>query len=159
MSVATGRLSAVSKAADPRPETGADPWRAEVGAFRADERRRRFPMGVHVGTPGGERRTASVPWPVPRGYDAGLRLDLVTALLDGSGGEGADAAEAPAAASAWVTRPGDPVLHDQDLAWYSAAAHAFAAYDVRLLGFRAVTRSGWLDVASGEHRVWRRLRL
>jgi hypothetical protein len=138
-----------------------DAWRAEVGAFRAGERRRRFPMGLHVGAPAGERRTAWVPWPVPREYDAGLRLDVVTGLLDGLLDGLGTAAEddPPAAAAAWVTRPGEPVLHDRDLEWYSAAVHAFAAYGVRLSTFRAVTRSGWLEVATGDQRVWRRLRL
>ena len=119
-------------------------------------------MGVHVGVPGGSRQSGDVPWPVPREYDAGLRLDLVTGLLDGLAAAGADtgtAARDGSAASAWVTRPGEPLLHDRDLEWYSAAAHAFAAYGVRLETFRVVTRSGWLDVVTGEQRVWRRLRL
>jgi hypothetical protein len=51
------------------------------------------------------------------------------------------------------------VLHDRDLEWYAAAAHGFAAHGMRLLEFRAVTRAGWLDVVTGEQRVWRRLRL
>jgi hypothetical protein len=35
----------------------------------------------------------------------------------------------------------------------------FAAHGVRLTGFYAITRTGWLDVRTGEARVWRRLRL
>jgi hypothetical protein len=172
LSVGTGRLSAVTTPNEPLPTTGAktrttgrDDWRAEVGALRSDERRRRFPMGVHVGTPVGRRRTAEVLWPVPDHYDAGLRLDLLSGLLDAFLGADRVATTGPAAGAGrwelfgWVTRPGEPVLHDRDLEWYSSAAHAFAAYDVRLLGFRAVTRSGWLDVVNGDHRVWRRLRL
>lgn len=114
-------------------------------------------MGLHVGAPAGARRSSTVPWPVPPEFDAGLRLDLVTALLEALAAErGRCAVEE---ACAWLTRPGQPVLHDRDLEWYSASVHAFAAYDVRLLAFRAVTRSGWLDVVTGEQRVWRRLRL
>jgi hypothetical protein len=102
---------------------------------------------------------------VPQGYDAGLRLDIVIGLLDalladppGPRDDPKPAAEPPEAA-AWLTRPGEPALHDRDLEWYSATSHAFAAYGVRLVTFRAVTRSGWLDVVTGEQRVWRRLRL
>lgn len=159
------RLTAVTPPTVLPPPPG-DAWRAEVGTFRADERRRRFPMGVHVGEPGAARWTAVVPWPVPEEYDAGLRLDLVTGLLDAllaaatsTDPDGGEAQPRPSQAWAWLTRPGEPVLHDRDLEWYSAAAHSFAAYDLELLGFRAVTRSGWLDVVTGEQRVWRRLRL
>jgi hypothetical protein len=172
LSVGTGRLSAVTTPTEPLPAPGAAPratdrddWRAEVGALRTDERRRRFPMGVHVGTPAGHRRTVEVPWPAPDHYDTGLRLDLLSGLLDAFLGADGGATAASAAPTAprelfgWLTRPGEPLLHDQDLLWYAAATHAFTAYGVRLLGFRAVTRSGWLDVANGDHRVWRRLRL
>jgi hypothetical protein len=130
-------------------------------------------MGVHVGVPGGARRSTQVPWPVPPEYDAGLRLDLMTGLLDAlldalpdglpealpeCGACGAEPVRVREAC-AWLTRPGDPVLHDRDLEWYSASVHAFGVHDVRLLRFRAVTRSGWFDVVTGDQRVWRRLRL
>ena len=65
----------------------------------------------------------------------------------------------PAAASAWVSRPGATTLHDRDLEWYAACLQVFGAHRLRLAAFRAVTRSGWLDVATGERRVWKRLRL
>jgi hypothetical protein len=113
-------------------------------------------MGMHLGAPAGRRRSVEVPWPVPPDYDAGLRLDLIIGLLDGL--VAAEPAEAPKC-SAWITRPGEPVLHDRDVEWGSAATHAFAAHGVRLLGFRTVTRSGWLDAMTGDRRVWRRLRL
>jgi hypothetical protein len=50
-------------------------------------------------------------------------------------------------------------LHDYDVAWHAAAQRSFGAHEVELLGFRAVTRSGWIDVRTGERRTWKRLRL
>jgi hypothetical protein len=51
------------------------------------------------------------------------------------------------------------VLHDQDALWHAAAVHAFDAFRIRLDAFRVVTKSGWLDVRTGESRTWKRLRL
>ena len=107
---------------------------------------------MHVGVPLGDRLTVEVPWPTPPGYDAGLRFDLVAALV-----EGWSLAEEDA--FGWLTRPGVPEPHDVDLQWLAAATRAFGAHGVGLLGFRALTRTGWLDVRSGERRVWKRLRL
>ena len=128
-------------------------WRREVGGFRASEQRRRHPLGIHVGEPGGWRTTVELPWPEPRWRDSGLRTDVVTALL---------AHTDPAtvvAAHGWITRPGVPELHDADLAWFAAAVRGWGAHGVALTGFHAVTRTGWVDVVTGEHRVWKRLRL
>jgi hypothetical protein len=127
-------------------------WRREVGEFRAREQRRRHPLGVHIGEPAGWRESLELPWPEPRWHDAGLRVDVVGALL------GRTASEV-VAASGWLTRPGVPELHDADLEWYAAAVRGFGAHDVTLTGFRAVTRTGWIDVVTGERRVWKRLRL
>jgi hypothetical protein len=52
-----------------------------------------------------------------------------------------------------------PQLHDVDLTWCSAARHAFGAHERTLACFRVVTRTGWVDVISGERRTWARLRL
>jgi hypothetical protein len=94
-----------------------------------------------------------VPWPVPLSYDAGLRFDLVSALLERwEGNPGGQA-------FGWLTRPGVPELHDRDLEWHSDTGRAFGGHGLELLGFRAVTRTGWVDVTSGERQVWRRLRL
>ena len=149
-----GTLPAVEP--EPTPAEQAAPcasWRQEVGDFRAREQRRRHPLGVHVGEPGGWRTSLELPWPEPRWHDGGLRDDLVTGLL---------ARTDPvtvAAAHAWITRPGVPELHDADLAWFAAAVRGFGAHGVGLAGFRAVTRTGWVDVATGDRRAWKRLRL
>jgi hypothetical protein len=127
-------------------------WRREVGEFRAREQRRRHPLGIHVGDPGRWRGSTELPWPEPRWHDAGVRVDVVTALL-------ARIDPTVVAASGWLTRPGVPELHDADLDWYAAAVRGFGAHDVTLTGFRAVTRTGWIDVVTGERRVWKRLRL
>ena len=123
-------------------------FRLEVGRLRARDQRRRFPPELHLGIPAGARVSLEL-----TRADLGLRFDLLGALLDlwrhEHGGP----------ASAWIARPGVPVLHDDDLAWYAAAVRAFGALDEAPAGFRAVTRSGWLDVVTGESRVWKRLRL
>lgn len=129
-------------------------FRVEVARLRGCERRRTFPLGLHVGTPDGARRSLEVPWPVPAEYDAGLRFDLVDALVEAL-------LEDPLGTQslwAWLTRPGVPEVHDRDLEWLSAAHRAVAAHGLQLAGFRAVTRTGWLDVVSGRHRTWKRLR-
>jgi hypothetical protein len=125
-------------------------FRLEVGRLRARDRRRTFPAEVHVGRPAGTRVSLEVPVPTA---DAGLRLDLLAALLD------LWREEHGGPAFGWVLRPGVPTPHDQDLAWYAAAVRAFGALGEAPQGFRAVTRSGWLDVVTGESRVWKRLRL
>ena len=123
-------------------------FRLEVGRLRARDRRRTFPAELHVGRPAGPRVSLEVP-----AADAGLRLDLLGALLDvwreQHGGR----------AFGWVVRCGVPTPHDVDLAWYAAAVRAFGALGEVPLGFRAVTKAGWLDVVTGESRVWKRLRL
>lgn len=156
-----GRLCAVSP--DPHGSSQPSPanpelraWRAEVGRFRAAQPRRRFPLHVQIGTPLGFRVETEVPWPMPPEYDEGLRFDVVDVLVAGwlsqsvgdtSGGY------------LWLTRPGTPELHDVDLLWHAAATRAFPVHEVDLLGVLALTRTGWIDVRSGERRVWKRLRL
>lgn len=125
--------------------------RREVGLFRRSEHRRRFPLGVHAGRLGGPRSSAEVPWPVPDHYDAGLRLDLLDALLS------RESDDTPTAI--WLTRPGDVEQHDVDLRWRASAMHACAARGVTLTGFYVVTRVGWRDTETGASRTWRRLRL
>jgi hypothetical protein len=100
--------------------------------------------------------SATDTWDRAGAHDAGLRFDVVDGLVDAWLSAGA---VGRVAAAAWVSRPGEPVLHDRDLEWYSACLQVFGAHRLRLIGFRAVTRSGWLDVPTGERRVWKRLRL
>ncbi len=128
-------------------------YRLEVGRFRAGQRRRIFPMRVSLGVPAGRSVRTEVSWPVPDEYDAGLRFDVMCALVDAwrasGGGE----------AYGWLTRPGGPEPHDRDLEWYAATAWACGAHGCDLLGFRVVTRNGWWDVLTGGSRAWKRLRL
>lgn len=118
--------------------------------LRARESRRIFDAMVSVGHLGGERqgfvvRAADLP-----AVDAALRTDVISALLEES---------ASNMVTAWVTRPGTPDVHDADLGWMAAAVVAFASHGRDLAGFYAITRAGWLDVRTGERKVWQRLRL
>jgi hypothetical protein len=132
----------------PEPGVADAAFRVEVGRLRARDQRRTFPTELHLGQPAGPRVSLEVPT-----ADVGLRLDLVCALLDRwreqHGGP----------AFGWTVRSGVPTPHDADLAWYAAAVRAFGAVGEALQGFRAVTKAGWLDVVTGESRVWKRLRL
>ena len=118
--------------------------------LRARESRRVFDVAITVGGLATERdsfvlRAQDVP-----AMDIALRIDVVSSLVGQTG---------PEAISAWVTRPGAPHAHDVDLEWLAAAHVAFAIHGRELAGFYAITRSGWLDVPTGEQRVWKRLRL
>jgi hypothetical protein len=123
-------------------------FRLEVGRLRARDQRRTFPVELRVGRPAGPQVSLEVPR-----TDPGLRLDLTCALLD------LWREQHDGSAFAWTVRPGVPTPHDADLAWYAAAVRAFGAVGAPLPGFRAVTKTGWLDVVTGESRVWKRLRL
>ena len=150
---AEGRGPADSATMSPLEVPAEPDFRAEVARLRSGERRRWFPAHLHVGVPAGEQRRLAMPWPVPAEYDAGLRFDvadaLVEALLDDSGIR---------SVWVWLTRPGVPEVHDRDLEWLSAAHRAVEGHGLQLAGFRAVTRTGWLDVVSGRRRTWKRLR-
>jgi hypothetical protein len=121
-----------------------------VGRLRQRESRRVFDTSVHVGRLGGPRDSFVVRAQDAPVVDRGLRVEVVCALLDELEGD---------EAAAWLVRPGVPEPHDADLEWLAAAAFGFAVRDARLTGFYAITRSGWLDVRTGESRVWKRLRL
>lgn len=125
--------------------------RIEVARLRSATPRHRFETVVHVGEVGGDHRACPVPSQDPV-LDAGTRTDVVSGLLE-------TAPVGPCAVSVWITRAGDPVVQDEDLAWLSAATRAFDAAGRPLGGFWSVTRTGWLDVRSGEGRSWKRLRL
>jgi hypothetical protein len=129
-------------------------FRSEVARLRAAERRRLFPLGLQVGTPDGHRLRLEVPWPVPPELDPGLRFDLAEALVDAV----VRSRPEDRPVWAWVTRPGVPQLHDCDLDWFAAVSRAVGAHQVLLAGFRAVTRTGWLDVVSGASDSWKRPR-
>ena len=95
-------------------------FRSEVAQLRSSERRRLFPLRLHVGGPGGPLRRLEVPWPAPDDLDQGLRFDLADALI----ADLADSWPAGRATWAWVTRPGVPEVHDCDLEWFSAVSRA-----------------------------------
>lgn len=124
--------------------------RLQVGRLRARTARRRFEPVVHVGSLGGEHTSCPVPVTDPV-MDAGTRTELLSRLLESGA--------ARHSASLWITRPGEPLLEDHDLAWLAAARLTFAALDRTLDGVWSVTRTGWLDVRTGEHRTWKRLRI
>lgn len=131
--------------ADPRPLL-----RLEVGRLRERESRRVFDPSVNVGRLAGARDTFVVRAQDLPLMDRGLRLEVVGALLE---------EQEPRETAAWLVRPGVPEPQDADLDWLAATDFVFAAHGVRLTGFYAITRTGWLDVRTGEARVWRRLRL
>lgn len=118
--------------------------------LRARESRRIFDMTLNVGELGGDRdsfvlRAQDVP-----AMDIGLRIDVVSSLVGQT---------SPESVCAWVTRRGTPYPHDVDLEWLSATIVAFGIHGRELAGFYAITRSGWLDVRTGDRRTWKRLRL
>jgi hypothetical protein len=110
------------------------------------ETRRRFPVAVNAGVPGRSVRHREDP-PLP---DAGLRADVVLALLRSSG------ALVPRPVL-WLTRPGELSPHDDDLRWLGPAAWAARALGLPV-SLVVVTRRGWFDPVSGVRREWRRLR-
>ena len=124
--------------------------RREVGRFRARESRRVFDASVYVGVLDGPRDSFTVRAADLPVVDAALRTDVVAALLDDSPDDWR---------TAWLVRPGVPEVHDLDLAWLGAAGTAFGMHGRPLEAFYTVTRTGWLDVLTGERRVWKRLRL
>lgn len=129
-------------------------WRAEalrVGSLRP---RHAFALGVHLGRPGAFRVGLELSWLEVTGHDAGLRFDLVDALV----GRWRLGRPAEDDAYGWLTRPGAPEPHDVDHGWHAAFVRGAGAHELALAGFRVVTRTGWYDVVTAERRVWRRLR-
>ncbi len=124
--------------------------RREVGHLRERETRRVFDPAVYVGTLGGERRSFVVRRRDLPALDAGLRVDVLSELLEQTD---------PAHRHAWLVRPGTPEPHDDDVAWLAAAGSAFAMHGRSLDDFYTITRYGWRRVRTGESRTWKRLRL
>lgn len=111
-----------------------------------------FDPSVHLGRLGGPHRSFVFRAQDRPVMDRGLRVQVMCSLLDEHEDDVTDAV-------VWLVRPGVPELSDLDLEWQSAAGFAFATRDTRPAGFYVVTRAGWLDVRTGESRVWKRLRL
>ena len=117
----------------------------ELRAFvAAAGTRRALPTTVPRRAPGGEHVV------LPEVDDQGLRADLVERAIDGL-------AETEGAC-AWVTRGGDLGTTDADAAWFAAARAGFARHGLLLPAFAGGHPDGWLDLVSGEQRVWRRVR-
>jgi hypothetical protein len=121
--------------------------RGELRAFvTAAGRRRVLPTTCHVGHPGGQHgrlRHEDV-------SDAGLRADLVERVVDGL-------LETDGACG-WVTRSGPSSVTDADAEWFVATRTAFDRHGLALPAFFVLNRTGWLDLVSGEHRQWSRIR-
>ncbi len=140
-STAHGRVSPV----DPTLSSGI---RAELRAFvAAAGTRRALPVTCHVGHPDGEH---SPPLPGDAS-DAALRADLVERALDGL--------KETSGACGWVTRSGSLERTDADAEWYAAALTGFARHGLVLPAFFVLNRRGWVDLVSGEHRQWQRVRV
>jgi hypothetical protein len=108
--------------------------------------RRGLQTTCHVGHPGGEHtRFAHVDI-----HDACLRADLVERAIDGL--------LTTEGACAWVTRGGELGLVDADAEWFAAARAAFARHGLPLPAFFVLNRRGWVDLVSGEQRLWSRIR-
>lgn len=119
--------------------------------LRRRETRRVFDMQLFVGRLGDGPHDSFVvrAQDLPR-FDHGLRVDVADILLEGT---------PPTWCSAWLVRPGVPMLHDADLEWLAAVEAAFTSRSRVLGSFYAITRYGWLEVRTGAERHWRRLRL
>jgi hypothetical protein len=117
----------------------------ELRAFvAAAGTRRALPTTCHVGHPGAGHVT------LPDVEDSALRADLVERAIDGM----VDLDRV----CAWVTRGGDLGITDADAAWFAAARAGFARHGLPLPAFVVITRTAWMDLVSGEHRTWRRVR-
>ena len=109
--------------------------------------RRALPATCHVGHPHDEHvRLAEL----EGAREPSLMADLVTRAIDGL--------QEVEGACAWVTRGGDLGTTDADAAWFAAARQGFARHGLALPAFAVVTRTAWVDLVSGEQRVWRRVR-
>lgn len=136
--------------------------RLEVGRLRASHQRRLFGQRLQVGTLAGARHDVGIPYPPPAQLEQGLRFDLALGLAEESLAD--TAGKLPVPCEWWLTRPGIPECGDGDLRWFAAvrqAGQALAGEDPALLPTTlwVVTRTGWLDVATGRSRTWKRLRL
>lgn len=119
------------------------------------ERRKSFTPLLHVGCPGGPQTVFA---PADEPADQGLRTDVVAALLRRTARADPAAASDPLTVPlVWLTRPGDLVLQDLDVAWL-AACRAGGGEAGRPLELVVVTRRGWRDPRSGVGRTWQRLR-
>jgi len=108
--------------------------------------RRALPTVMHVGVPGEEQVGVTE----ETGLDPGLRADLLERALDGL--------DLEATPLPWLTRTGELVPGDADLAWFAATFEAYGRHSLVLPGFFVMTRYGWLNLATDEVIRWSRIR-
>lgn len=122
--------------------------RAELRAFvAAAGTRRSLPTTCHIGHPGGQHSR----W--VHGGDTDeptMRVDLVERAIDGL--------VMTNRACGWLTRAGELDLADADAEWFAAARAGFARHGLPLPNFFVLNRSGWVNLVTGERRVWTRVR-
>ncbi len=129
---------------EPVPPETARRLRRAVLDLAVSDHRRRIPPVLHVGTPGGPAYAVAD----ERGWDPGLRTDLVGAVLRRLG---------TGSATAWITRSGPLRIQDVDVDWLGPVVRAAAERRADVT-YVVVTRHGWFDPRSGAHREWRRIR-
>ena len=126
--------------------------RRTVGTLRARESRRVFDSVVHVGELDGECQSFVARAQDLPALDDSLCTDVVSALV-------AELDPALRSPTVWLIRCGVPDLHDADLRWLASARAACSEHGRAVGAFYVITRTGWLDVESGESQTWKRLRL
>lgn len=131
-----------------------------VARLRTRRPREPFDLTLHVGSLDGPRVGFVVHARERSDLDRGVRTDLVARLLrqalDAGSEDPRPTPGIPAGTSVWLTRPGSPSEEDDDHAWHAAARSAYASLGRTLGGFWVVTRTGWLDLVTGERRLWTR---
>ena len=112
----------------------------------AERRQSHLPI-LHVGLPG--VRDVVHPVRPDEEADHALRADVVAAMVTRVAMAGTPLV--------WLTRPGDLVDQDVDLAWLAGARQAFGEAGLPLV-YVVVNRHGWRDPRSGLQSSWVRMR-
>ena len=166
---------------DPSVPGGLACWlRERVLRLRMDSRRQVFPPRLELvaATPMGlDEPVLAARTGVHTVDDHALRVELLDRMLGDAelasagpvaprsrpvGYVGGGSADSPfdghAAVCLVYVRSGPPETGDSDIAWWAAARCQAGMTPWWVERVVAVTRWGWLDVASGERRTWTRLR-
>ena len=61
--------------------------------------------------------------------------------------------------AAWITRPGDCEPESSDEDWLRSLAQVAPQHGIAVGLYVVITKQGWWQVFTGEHRRWQRLRL
>jgi hypothetical protein len=139
--------------------------RARVAALRTATRRRTFPAAVELVTP--DARAGTEPeasWRYgTEPTDHALRVDVLARLLTDCRCRLRQQVSPRATQVNEVTlvhvRPGPHEPADLDLGWAAAASVAGAIAGVEVVSAIALSRWGWYDLRTGQHRSWVRLRV